>query len=419
MVFDYDKKSVMGFLDIGTSKVVCMIGAISSSGNPVCLGVGSVSNEGLSDGKITDMEKLSFAIEGAVAVAEKKANCHISDVVVSLSGFQFKSYFLESKVAFNFEQIISVKDIERCARKIPVMKNIDVENYSVIHIVPIKYIIDGKKEVVNPLNLSATSLKIVYHIVAVDSLMMTELVEAAKRANLEVKDVVANSYASGLSSLVDDDRRVGSMVVDIGKSSVSVGIFSEGNFIYTFSLPLGGDYITNYICKKTNIKFDEAERIKIKYGAVQPLPIDYSEYVNVSVISDNGEDENVDMVKADILNIIYPIVKMSFSVIKKYVEDKNFLRFVNRVIITGGGAKIQNIQNVAEEVFSLPVRVETPSKIDGIEEEYLNPSNATLIGLFDFNFKKSLDAVRVHSDVKIDKNVGLLGKIRKFINDNF
>ncbi|MGN0929254.1 MAG: cell division protein FtsA [Alphaproteobacteria bacterium] len=419
MAFDYDKKSVVGFLDIGTSKVICMIGAISSDGGTVCLGVGSSVNGGFSNGKITDMVKLSFAIDEAVAIAEKKAKCHISEVVVSLSGFEFKSYFLESKVAFNFEQLISVKDIERCAKKIPVMKNIDVENYSVIHIIPIKYIIDGKKEVANPLNLSATSLKIMYHIIAVDSLMMMEVIEAVKKSHLKVKDVVANSYASGLGCLVDDDKRVGSMIVDIGKSAVSVGIFFENNFIYTFSLPLGGDYITNYICRKTNIKFDEAERIKIKYGAVEPLPIDYSEYVNVAVISDNGEEENVEMVKADILNITYPVVKMLFNVIKKYIEDKNFSHFVNRVIITGGGAKIENIKGICEDVFSLPVRVATPLKINGVDEEFLNSSYSTLFGLFVFNFQKSSSAVRFNSDVKIDKDVGIWGKIRKFINDNF
>lgn len=419
MAFDYDKKSVIGFLDIGTSKVICMIGAVSLSGETVCLGMGSSVNGGFCNGKITDMGRLSSAIDEAVAVAEKKAECHIDEVVVSLSGFEFKSYFLESKVAFNFEQVISVKDIERCAKKIPIMKNIDVDNYSVIHIIPIKYIIDGKKEVANPLNLSATSLKIMYHIIVVDSLMMTEMIEAVKKSHLKVKDVVANSYASGLSCLVDDDKRVGSMIVDIGKSSVSVGIFFENNFVYTFSLPLGGDYITNYICKKTNIKFDEAERIKIKYGAMEPLPIDYSEYVNVAVISDNGEEENVEMVKADILNITYPVVKMLFNVIKKYVEDKDFSHFVNRVIITGGGAKIENIKRICEDVFSLPVRVATPLKINGVEEECLNPSYSTLFGLFVFNFQKSSTALRFNSDVKIDKDVGILGKIRKFINDNF
>lgn len=419
MAFDYDKKSVIGFLDIGTSKVACMIGAVSLAGETVCLGVGVAVNGGFYNGKITDMAKLSLAIEEAVGIAEKKAKCHISDVVVSLSGFQFKSYFLESKVAFNFEQVISVKDIERCAKKIPVMKNINVENYSVIHIIPVQYIIDDKKVVENPLNLSANSLKIKYHIIVVDSLMMTDVIEAVKKLHLKVKDVVASSYASGLACLVDDDKRVGSMIIDIGKSSVSVGIFYENNFMYTFSFPLAGDYVTNYICRKTNIKFGEAERIKIKYGAVEPLPIDYSEYINVSVISDNGEDENIEMVKANILNITYPVVKMSFNVIKNYVEDNKFSDLVNRVIVTGGGAKIENVKGICEEVFSLPVRVATPLKINGVEEEYLQPAYSTLFGLFVFNFQKSAGAFRLNSDVEIDKNVGIFGKIRKFINDNF
>lgn len=419
MVGGFDKKSVIGFLDIGTSKVVCMVGAVSHSGKPVCLGCGSSVNQGFLNGKITDIAQLSASIEDAVAIAEKKAKCHISEVVVSLSGFEFQSYFLESKVAFNFEQTISVDDIQRCSKKIPIMKNIDVENYSVIHIIPVKYIIDGKKVVANPLGLSATSLKIMYHVIAVDSLMMMEIVEAVRKSNLEIKDVVANSYASGLSCLVDDDRRVGSMVVDIGKSTVSVGIFFEGSFIYTFSVSCGGDYITNCICRKTNIRFDEAERIKVKYGATAPLPIDFSEYVDVSVISDNGEDESVEMVKADILNIIYPIMKGIFNIIKKFMKENDLSKCVNRVIITGGGAQMQNIRNVAEEVFSLPVRVAIPSKIDGVDEEYLNPSNATLLGLFLFNFQKSATALKFNSDVKVENSAGMLGKIRKFINDNF
>lgn len=414
-----DRKSVIGFLDIGTSKVVCLIGAITNDGVPVCLSIGEAINEGFSNGKITDVSKLSFAINQAVAIAENKAKCRIKEVVVSLSGFQFKSHFLNSKIGWNFEKNITFKDIEHCTKRIPIQKHINIDDYSVIHIIPIKYIIDGKKEVVNPLNLSASTLKIIYHIIVVDSLMMNDVIDAVKKTNLKVKDVVANSYASGLSSLVDDDRRVGSMIIDIGKSSVSVGVFFENNFIYTFSSPIGGDYITNYICKNTNIKFDEAERIKKKYGAVKPLPIDYSEVINVSVISDNGEEESVDMVKSDILNIIYPVVKMSFSVIKKYIEDKNFTPFVNRIIITGGGALIENVKGVAEEVFELPVRVAKPIKLDGLNEEYVNVSNATLIGLFLFNFYKSSSALKLNSEIEFERDNSLFGKIRKFINDNF
>ena len=413
-----DRKSVIGFLDIGTSKVVCLIGAITNDGVPVCLSIGEAINEGFSNGKITDVSKLSFAINQAVAIAENKAKCRIKEVVVSLSGFQFKSHFLNSKIGWNFEKNITFKDIEHCTKRIPIQKHINIDDYSVIHIIPIKYII-GKKEVVNPLNLSASTLKIIYHIIVVDSLMMNDVIDAVKKTNLKVKDVVANSYASGLSSLVDDDRRVGSMIIDIGKSSVSVGVFFENNFIYTFSSPIGGDYITNYICKNTNIKFDEAERIKKKYGAVKPLPIDYSEVINVSVISDNGEEESVDMVKSDILNIIYPVVKMSFSVIKKYIEDKNFTPFVNRIIITGGGALIENVKGVAEEVFELPVRVAKPIKLDGLNEEYVNVSNATLIGLFLFNFYKSSSALKLNSEIEFERDNSLFGKIRKFINDNF
>lgn len=414
-----DRKSVIGFLDIGTSKVVCLIGAITNDGVPVCLSIGEAINEGFSNGKITDVSKLSFAINQAVAIAENKAKCRIKEVVVSLSGFQFKSHFFNSKIGWNFEKNITFKDIEHCTKRIPIQKRINIDDYSVIHIIPIKYIIDGKKEVVNPLNLSASTLKIIYHIIVVDSLMMNDVIDAVKKTNLKVKDVVANSYASGLSSLVDDDRRVGSMIIDIGKSSVSVGVFFENNFIYTFSSPIGGDYITNYICKNTNIKFDEAERIKKKYGAVKPLPIDYSEVINVSVISDNGEEESVDMVKSDILNIIYPVVKMSFSVIKKYIEDKNFTPFVNRIIITGGGALIENVKGVAEEVFELPVRVAKPIKLDGLNEEYVNVSNATLIGLFLFNFYKSSSALKLNSEIEFERDNSLFGKIRKFINDNF
>ena len=415
----YDRKSVIGFLDIGTSKVVCLISAIGSNGEPVCLSVGEAINEGFSNGKITDVNKLSLAINQAVAIAENSAKCRIKEVVISLSGFQFKSYFLNSKYAWDFEKNITYKDIEICAKRIPIQKYIDVENYSVIHVIPIKYIIDGKREVVNPVNLSASTLKIIYHVIVVDSLMMNDVIEAVKRTNLKVRDVVANSYASGLSSLVEDDRRVGSMIIDIGKSFVSVGIFFENNFLYTFSLPMGGDYITNYICKNTNIKFLEAERIKLKYGAVKPLPADYSEYVNVSVISNDGNEETIDMIKADVLNIIYPIVKMSFSVIKKYVDDKKFSSFVNRVIITGGGANIKGIKNIAHEVFDLPVRIATPMKIKGLDENYLNVSNATLIGLCFFHYYKSSSALKITKELEMENNKGFLGKIKKFINDNF
>ena len=184
-----DRKSVIGFLDIGTSKVVCLIGAITNDGVPVCLSIGEAINEGFSNGKITDVSKLSFAINQAVAIAENKAKCRIKEVVVSLSGFQFKSHFLNSKIGWNFEKNITFKDIEHCTKRIPIQKHINIDDYSVIHIIPIKYIIDGKKEVVNPLNLSASTLKIIYHIIVVDSLMMNDVIDAVKKTNLKYWEV--------------------------------------------------------------------------------------------------------------------------------------------------------------------------------------------------------------------------------------
>lgn len=414
----YDKKNIIACLDIASNKVASLIGTIDNLGKPFALGYGVSKTEGFQDGRVSDANKLTSSILSSLSLAETMAKHNVKSVIISLSSLPFKSLNLSASVAFNFEKIISFKDLEQCAKRIPIQKNINVNLFSVVHVIPIKYILDDKKEVVNPVGLSASSLKVFYQVIAVDSLLMNDILDVVKRANLHVLDVVINPYADALSVLVDDDKRIGSMVVDIGKSSTYLSIFHKNNFLYSLFIPMGGDYISNYICKNTHIKFDEAERLKMKYGAIKPLPLDFSQVVSVSVISSSGQDELVDFAKADILNIIYPIVNMLVNFIKTYITDKDLLSFVNRIVITGGGANIKGITSIFQENFSLPVRLGKPIKFNGLDDDIYSFENSTLFGLFYFYIFKS-SIFKKNLEIDLPKKNNIFNKIKKFINDNF
>ncbi len=412
----YDKKQIIACVDISSNKVSSLIGGRDENSNPIVLGYGVCETEGFQNGKVCDVRMLASCITKSLSLAEGQAKHHIKSVVISLSGIPFKSFNMDSKLGFNFDKIITIKDLERCAERLPIQKYIKNDDLSVVHVVPIKYVLDGKKEVVNPIGLTASILQVVYHVIAVDSLLQNDLVEVIKRCNLDIKDVVVNPYADGLACLVDDDKRIGSMIVDIGKSSTYLGIFYQNNFCFSIFIPMGGDYITNYICKKTNIKFDIAEGLKIKYGAMLPLPIDYSQTISVLVIASNGEDEIQDFVKADILNIINPVVNMLVNIIKNVIVDKNLIHLVNRIVITGGGANIKGIKNIFEDVFDLPVRLAKPIKLNESDDDIYSFENATLIGILYFYILKSAS---IKNDVNVIKNNSFFSKVKKFINDNF
>ncbi len=414
----FDKKSSLGFIDVASGKVRVMIMSIDKNSKFVLQGKSEVESVGYKGGKILDFDAFSNSINTALEIAEKQVGKNISDVVISLSDFKYKSYFLKSKIDLPFERKITDADIKKCTSNLSLNQTVNFDKETLVHVIPVEYIIDNNRVVDNPEGNFAKSLVIRYHIITVDSGMYSSLIKIFNSLNLNVRKVVASAYASSLSSLIDDDRQVGTLLIDIGKSTMSVAIFIDDKLCYNYSFPLGGDAITNTISKQMNVRFSEAERLKIRYGAKPPMALDFSDYINVYMIGDNGENDEREILKSDYLTVSSNATRSLFLIIKKYFEQEKVLSYINRVVVTGGGSKLSGIKDIISEVFSCPVRCAKPVKQEELSENFDDANYATLVGLFLFYKLKS---VTDYTDFSLEgterKNV--FDRFMKFWMENF
>ncbi|MDR2098824.1 MAG: cell division protein FtsA [Rickettsiales bacterium] len=396
-----------GFLDIGCSKVSCAIAVASSSARPAVM---SAATSPLFPG-----QGLAGAINRAVADAESVAGIRISKACVSFSGFECRSHLLSSSTAFSSCRTVVEDDIFKCSKRLDVKGSIDCDRNVILHVIPARYVLDGERAVADPIGKEARELKILYHIVTADRDAYDDAAAAVSECNLEIEDAVSPAYAGALAVLSEAEKRAGAMLLDIGKSRLTAGIFAGGNFIHGFEMPIAGDYVTGRLCKHMEIGFAEAERLKLKYGAAPPEAVDFSEYANAA----DAEGAERSFSKADVLNVVRPVMGMVFEVVRKYVADNDFSAFVKRVALTGGGANMAGISGIASEVFGLPARVGAARRPDGTEEKYALPEYAALFGLVMFSFTRAPAARRYWGRSEEGHGNGAWGRLKKFVRDNF
>ncbi len=413
-----DKKNLIGFIDVASDKIRVMIMSVDRSFKFILEGKGESESVGYKGGRVINFDEFSRSINQALEMAEKQVGENISDVVISVSDLKYKSYFLPSKIDFSFERKITEKEIKQCFSFIPLQQNIDLDKEVLIHIIPVEFVIDENKIIDNPVGNFAKNLLIKYHVITGDALIYSELISVFNNLNLNVKKVVANAYASALSVLVDDDKKIGSLILDIGKSSMSAMIFSDNKIVYNASFPLGGDAITNSLSKQINVRISEAERLKLKYGAKAPLALDFSDYINLFMIGENGEDDAKEVLKSDFLTVSNNITKGIFSILKKCLEEKEVLHFVNRIVLTGGGSKLLGLDDIISEIFSCPVRMAKPIKQEELCDNLNDAVYSTLVGLFVYYKTKDVGDYKsvLSNDVE---HKTLFNKFMKFWMENF
>lgn len=378
----FDKKTSLGFIDVASGKTSIMICSFANPDKPVLLGKGEVETKGFVGGRVVNFSEFSNCVNKALEIAELQAGGNISNIVLSLSDFKYRSSYVSSKeIEFPFEETITKKYIEQCAYRIDFQNKIDRDKEAIIHIVPVRYVVDGNKVVLNPEGIFAKKIRADYHIVTVDGQMLSDFEAVLKSLNLTVVKVSTNSYASSQAVLVDDDKNIGSLVIDIGKSSMSVAAFVKGSFFFNCSFLLGGDTITNWLSRKLNVRFDEAERLKIKYGVRPPVALDFSQYINAFVIGENGENEAQEILKSTYLLCANEVARQIVQLVYKKLSG-NVLPYINRIILTGGGSKLTGLKEIFEDVFDCSVRVGRPVHIDVLGDGFDDVEYSTLVGLY-------------------------------------
>ncbi|AHC39582.1 cell division protein FtsA [Ehrlichia muris] len=367
------RRSVFAVVDLGSTKIVCFIVRVSHNNDLEIIGIGYRASEGISGGTITDMESAKCSILSCIESAKGMAQePTISQVFVNISGCDIDSTSIINEISVTLHEISDVD-----------IRNIMLQTYDkcrneqvVLHNIPIVYCLDDVNNITELKGLYGSNLKASIHVITASKSALLNIENCITNcSNLNVGGCIAEPYASGLSCLIDDEKELGAMIIDIGGRYTSIGIFNKGRLIYADSVPLGGIHITNDIAYGLCVNVKDAERIKVLYGDAMLISPDKDGIIEADI----GEDEVISIVRSDLEKIIRPRVEEIFNVVKsRIVKQKNL---INRIVITGGSSQLTNIKEVASYVFKKQVRIGLPIELKGITHDYkYNPSFSAAIG---------------------------------------
>jgi cell division protein FtsA len=362
-------------LDIGTTKICAVVGEVSGHDIHI-IGIGTSPSIGLRKGVVVNIESTVDSIKKAVEEAELMAGCEISSVYAGIAGGHI--------TGFNSRGIIAVKgaeitenDVERvidAARAVAIPMDREV-----IHVLPQEYIVDDEAGIQNPIGMAGVRLEAKIHIVTGAVASAHNIVKCANRSGLDVCDIVLESLASGEAVLTDEEKELGTALLDLGGGTTDLAIFAGNNIKHTFVLALGGNNLTNDIAIGLRAPHAEAEKIKKKYGCCVAGKIAGDEMIEVPGM---GGRETRKLSRQILGEILEPRMEEIYSLINREIYRAGMENMIpSGIVVTGGTALLEGVTEVAESVFNLPVRLGKPQGISGLVDVVNNPMYATGVGL--------------------------------------
>ena len=393
-------------LDIGTTKICCIVGEVFP-GRVDVIGTGTVPSNGLRKGVVVNIESTVNSIKEAVRLAEESAGCNLrsSYVYVGIAGNHIKGFNSPGIVAVNNREIkkSDIDDVINAARTVKIS-----ENQRVIHVMPQEYMVDDHTGIQNPLGMTGVRLVTNVHIVTADIGAVHNLVTCCNKANLEVAELVLESIASAHAVLSPDEMELGVALVDIGGGTTDVAVFCEGTIRHTCEIGLGGHNLTNDLSVGLRTPLQEAERLKEDYGGAISSIIKPNLVVDVPTVGDRQPRKVTQKVLVDILEA--RTIEILEMIDRELVASGQKNKINGGIVITGGTALLANIIDLAEQIFDLPVRIGYPSGVGGKLDEIHSPRCTTATGLVLFGRNKNSE-IQNREPSALDKLKGWVKKI--------
>ena len=397
-------------LDIGTTKI-CVIVAERTANGVDIVGIGTHPSRGLRKGVVVDIDATVQSIKSAVEEAELMADCEITSVYAGIAGSHIRG--------INSHGVVAVKDRE--VRDSDVKRVIDAAkavaipmDREVIHVIPQEFIIDDQDGIREPLGMSGVRLEAKIHIVTAAVTSAQNVVKCANKAGLDVVDIVLEPLASSQAVLANDERDLGVCMIDIGGGTTDIAVFQDGSIKNTAVLGLGGYHLTNDIAVGMRTPFDEAERIKKKFGVASPRYLASDDIISVPSVGGRRPRE---VSRKILCEIIEPRVEEILSLARQEIakaglEDK----IPSGVVLTGGASALAGLPELAEEIFEAPVRRGSPTQIGGLQDVVRSPMYATGVGLVVFGHMQR----KPHSSSRFRiRDDSIFGRVKQRMRDWF
>jgi cell division protein FtsA len=408
-----DKRMIVG-LDIGTSKVVAIVGEIGPEGEIEVVGIGSNPSKGMKKGVVVNIESTVQSIQRAVEEAELMAGCQIHSVYVGIAGSHIRSLNSHGIVAIKDREVYGL-DLERvidAAQAVAIPAD-----QKILHILPQEYVIDNQEGIKEPLGMSGVRLEAKVHLVTCAVNAAQNIEKCIRRCGLDVEEIILEQLASSYSVLTDDERELGVCLVDVGGGTTDIAIFTEGSIRHTGVIPIAGDQVTNDIAMALRTPTQHAEEIKIKYACALTQLAGADETIKVPSVGDRPPR---DLSRQALAEVVEPRYDELFTLVQAELRRSGFEDMVPAgIVLTGGTSKMEGVVELAEEIFHMPVRVGYPQTVQGLTDIVRNPIYATSVGLLQYGIEHQDEAGPAAAGKGGSSAESLLSRAKAWLQSNF
>jgi len=399
-------------LDIGTSKVVAIVGEITVEGDIDIIGIGTQPSRGLKKGVVVNIESTVQSIQRAVEEAELMAGCQIRSVYAGIAGSHIRSINSHGIVAIK-EKEVTAADV---ARVIDAAKAVAIPaDQRILHVLPQEFVIDNSEGIRDPISMSGVRLEAKVHLVTGAMSAAQNIIKCVRRCGLEVDDIILEQLAASAAVLTDDEKELGVCLVDIGGGTTDIAVFSDGAIRHTAVIPIAGDQVTNDIAVALRTPTQYADELKIKYACALRQLTAEDETIEVPSV---GDREPRRLARQTLAEVVEPRYEELLSLVQAELRRSGFEDICAAgVVLTGGSSKMEGAIELAEEIFHMPVRLGYPQHISGLVDVVRNPIHSTGVGLLLFGNRQQ----SALSSYQLDEHseAGVWTRMKSWFQGNF
>ncbi|MDW4497461.1 cell division protein FtsA [Sulfitobacter sp. D35] len=388
------QRGVIAVLDVGTSKIACLvlrfdesgrlgeegeIGSLAGQSGFRVIGAATTRSRGVRFGEISAMQETERAIRTALQAAQKMAGIRVDHVIACLSGAEPRSYGLDAKIDLD-GQTVSEEDVAR------VLARCEVPDYGegreVLHAQPVNFAIDHRSGLSDPRGQIGNEVSVDMHMLTVEATAVQNLAHCIKRCDLELAGVASSAYVSGIAALVEDEQELGAACIDMGGGSTGVSIFIKKHMIYADAVRMGGDHVTSDISMGLQVPADKAERMKTFYGGVHATGMDDRERIDIGGNTGDFEHDRRTVSRAELIGIMRPRVEEILEEVRARLDAAGFDHLPSqKVVLTGGGSQIPGLDGLASRILGQQVRLGRPLRVHGLPQAATGPGFSSTVGL--------------------------------------
>ena len=383
------RSGVITVLDVGSSKVCCIIARLRPGGSSDLLrgrthriqviGIGHQRSQGIKSGVIVDLASAERSVRQAVDAAERMAGLTVESLIVNLTAGRIRSEAFSATVNLGGHET-TASDIGRVLAA--GSKQAVAAEREVIHSVPAGYSLDSEGGIRDPLGMIGDLLGVNMHVMTADAAPVRNLELCVNRAHLSVERMVATPFAAGLSALVEDEGEMGAACIDMGGGTTSLAVFQNGNFVHAASAPVGGLHVTQDLARSLSTSMEHAERLKVMHGSALPVPVDDGDMVNIASLSGDVAEAQQQIPRAVMNRIVRARIEEILEMIRDRLTRSGYSGAVGRrIVLTGGVSQLAGLPEAARRVLGRSVRIGRPLGVAGLPEATKGPAFAAAIGL--------------------------------------